>query len=207
MMANWSKALVVACLCLSQPALAGYVVTDIGVPFPYVGGEALHINNDGHVVGYLDTGIVVDGVGSTGTDAFVWKNGTLSILPRLTAADVPSRSNAALGINSAGTVVGGVFDPSTAGIKGAKWTFNGSGYALSILPANPIHADSNANSINDLDQIVGIARPGEPQVAILWDPVHGVVQIGNDDSTSTRSSSTAQDGCFAKHTQSMSPDS
>jgi probable HAF family extracellular repeat protein len=137
-----------ALLAFPWPASAGYVVTDLNMPFE-VGssGQLTGLNDAGQVVGWGPSG------GSSTTGAFVFSGGTWSALTgpwNTPPANYDARANA---INNAGQVVGMYYNPQVG--AGAAYLSSG-GTVTALSPAvGPI---SNAMAINNAGQVVGLAQ-------------------------------------------------
>lgn len=131
-------------------------VTDLGVLPARENSLATDINNAGQVVG------VSAEVGGGGlSQGFLWQNGTMTGLGDFSEG-VHDRQ--AYGINNLGQIVG---DGSAAGqTRGFIWQ-GGTIDGLGVLPGDGI---SNASSINDIGQVVGISHSYTTgSRAVLWE--------------------------------------
>ncbi len=118
-------------------------MTDLGVLSAGSASYADAINNQGQVVGYNTT---ASGV----THAFLWQNGRMADLGTLAGYSYSKAQS----INSAGIIVGEVGSSSL--YHAVLWQ-NGTIIDLNgLLPANSGWVLTDANSINDNDQVVGI---------------------------------------------------
>ena len=121
--------------------------TDLGFySDAYTGSVGLDINENGDVVGYLTYG---GGATPSGTTPFVWRNGSMELLPTLGFA-----SNEAASINDNGVIVGFVSTSPSCCIQSAMWINN----ELEMLP--PFGSANQAEAINNDGVIVGTSVIG-----------------------------------------------
>jgi len=133
----------VRCQVSSLPAPKGVdhvTATAVAPAGRYVGGAAL---------GSEETG-------ETGA-ALLWDAGRLSTIP------IEGRSPTPLGVNSSGTVVGGV----TRNHHLVAWVYRGG--KATTLPGLPGYEDMSATGVNDRGDIVGVAHgPADVNRAVMW---------------------------------------
>jgi len=132
-----------------------YRLVDLGIPPGAVGSGAYAINDNGQVVGY---GYDWDRGG-----ALVWQNGSMQSLPHLAGFG----STSALGINSAGIVVG------ASGFRAVQWS-NGTVRDLTLLPGGQFLI--GAYDINDSGLAVGTSLGAAVESAVLV-TANGVVEL------------------------------
>jgi probable HAF family extracellular repeat protein len=111
------------------------------------GGSPAAINEQGHIVGYADSGL------------FLWRGGSVTYLPRSSGA-----SFATALINDRDQVAGTATDPD-----GTSHAFLWQGKRVTTLPT-PAGMDSRAVGINNHGHIIGIlTRPeSSTEQAVLW---------------------------------------
>lgn len=137
-------------------------MTDLGVPAGATASSASAINSTGQIAGALNTSSAEDAAFFNGT----WKN-----LGNFAGAE----GSAATGINTAGTIVGTAFFPNQVkpfrpGKHVAFIVHDGSLMDLNkMLAGNAGYTMTDANGINDLGQIAGIATngSGQPRAVLL----------------------------------------
>src|ERR1043165_7879340 len=158
--------LVATMLVIANGPLASaqtYHLTDLGVLPGQTVSHANAINNHGEVTG------------TSGSFAFLYRNGAMENLGTLPGGTV----SAGRGINNSAQVSGDSNYTNSGGIRHATLYSNGGKTDLGTLPLSGNYSFGLA--INDSTQVVGysgISGSTTYTRAFLWDPTHGIQDIG-----------------------------
>lgn len=155
--------------------------------------------------GLNDAGVVVGEFNNDSSRAFIYQNGTMTGLTRLSGG---ADNGVAQDINNAGVIVG-VSSNGTVS-RATKWTFNGSTYVPSDLGSidGVTTSSARANAVNQSGAVAGFSRDAVAATsqATLWTSSGTVTDLGslgdgtrfsqayglNDSNTVVGSSSTGQ---------------
>jgi probable HAF family extracellular repeat protein len=147
-----------------------YSFTDLGA----IGGNTSYgysVNASGQVTG-------LTGTGGTSSQAYIYKNGTMSYLNH----DPYLKGSYGYAINSGGAVAGAI-DYGTGMLPpywgAAMWTATGTLQYIGLLPGAPSTGQSYAYGISNSGQVVGKSPPASGNgAAFYWTQAGGMVDLG-----------------------------
>lgn len=149
--------------------------TLLPTPVGTTASSAYAINSSGEIAGELTD--------ATGTHAVVWRavaGGAYGNPIVLSAPTTLAGDSIAMGINTAGNIVGEVEDNATGLIHAVRWT-RGTGDVFTAADLGPAGVNSAAAGLNDSDRVVGHANT----VASTW--AAGATTPTSIDATQTNS--------------------
>jgi hypothetical protein len=144
-------------------------VVDTAALAPYIGLNVTDVNSNGVVVGNR-----MVNSSSFHTDAWVYQNGAVSLLPAL----IPGGATTATAINSRGDVVGSSQDPAQGGplTRAVIWPADQPGTVRELVPdlAVPAPVQATAVDVDEDGTVLGFLgqRPSESQRPYVW-PANG----------------------------------